>query len=390
MTRSARIGVSLAAAALVLAASCAGRKKPRAESPRELPLQELSVPDGFRVTLFADRVPGARSLCLGDAGTVFVGSRRQGTVVALSDGDGDGRAEQARVVVEGMRQPNGVAFRDGALYVAEISQVWRLDDIEARLDDPPEPVAVGEPLPDEGHHGWRTIGFGPDGKLYVAVGAPCNVCEVEDPHGTILRMDADGGGREVYARGVRNSVGFDWHPDTGSLWFTDNGRDWLGDDAPPDELDRAPEPGLHFGFPHWHGRDHPDPEHGDGHEAGEFTPPVVELGAHVAALGMRFYTGEMFPPQYRGQILIAEHGSWNRSVPVGARVVLVRLDGEGEPSPPEVFAEGWQRASGTRWGRPVDLLVMPDGALLVSDDHAGAVYRITHEGAAAGEAVGGR
>ncbi len=236
---------------------------------------------------------------------------------------------------------------------------------------------MSDAFPTDRHHGWKFVAFGPDGMLYVPVGAPCNVCEPPGPrHETITRMRPDGSGLEVFARGVRNSVGFDWDPRTRELWFTDNGRDWLGDDRPPDELNYAPRPGLHFGFPYCHGRGIPDPEFGARHPCAEFTPPAIELGPHVAALGMRFYTGSMFPPEYRGQIFIAEHGSWNRSRPIGYRVTLVRL-AEGRAASYEVFAEGWLR-DGRAWGRPVDLLVMPDGALLLSDDHAGAIYRITY------------
>jgi glucose/arabinose dehydrogenase len=288
-------------------------------------------------------------------------------------------AGRPRVIARRLNSPNGVAFRDGALYVAEISRILRFDDIEARLGNPPAPAVVSDRFPGDGAHGWKFIAFGPDGWLYVPVGAPCNICEPPTPlHQTITRLRPDGSGLEVFARGVRNSVGFDWHPGTKTLWFTDNGRDWMGDDQPPDELNHAPRSGMNFGFPYCHGRDLPDPEHGRKHACSEFTPPARELGAHVAALGMRFYTGGMFPPEYRQQIFVAEHGSWNRSTPIGYRVSLIRLDGDRVVKY-EVFAEGWLR-NGRPWGRPVDVLVMPDGALLVSDDHAGAIYRISHRG----------
>ncbi|HEX7128141.1 MAG TPA: PQQ-dependent sugar dehydrogenase, partial [Thermodesulfobacteriota bacterium] len=271
---------------------------------------------------------------------------------------------------------HGVAFRDGALYVAERGRIIRFDDIEARLTDPPEPSVVTTDLPDDRHHGFKTIAFGPDGRLYVSVGVPCNVCDRNaDGYGQIRRMPAGGGPWEVVARGIRNSVGFDWHPDTGELWFTDNGRDFLGDDQPPDELNRVSEPGQHFGFPYCHGGDLPDPEFGS-RPCRDFVPPVQKLGPHVASLGMAFYTGDMFPPEYRGQVFIAEHGSWNRSRPIGYRVTLVRLEGNRAASYTP-FAEGWLegfRAS----GRPVDVLVARDGALLVSDDAADAVYRIAY------------
>jgi len=343
-------------------------------------LAAISLPPGFAIALYADSVPDARSLTLGARGTVFVGTRGEGAVYALVDRDGDQRADSVYVVARDLNSPNGVAFRNGALYVAEIHRVLRFDGIEDRLASPPAPVVVNDGLPRDALHGWRYIGFGPDGWLYVASGVPCNVCEGSDERSaTILRMRADGSGLEIYARGVRNSVGFDWHPQTGELWFTDNGRDWLGPDAPPDELNRAPRAGLHFGFPFCHGGDVPDPELGARRSCADFAPPAARLDAHVAALGMRFYAGTMFPAEYRRSIFIAEHGSWNRIVPVGFRITTVSLDG-GAPRY-DTFAKGWLR-SGNRaaWGTPVDVLVMPDGALLVSDDRAGVVYRISYRG----------
>jgi glucose/arabinose dehydrogenase len=343
----------------------------------EIPLERISLPSGFRIELFASDVPGARSLALGDRGTVFVGTRTKDEVYALVDRDGDGESDETHVVASGLRMPNGVAFREGALYVAEVSRILRFDDIESRLSTPPDPVVVRDDFPTDRHHGWKFIAFGPDGKLYVPVGAPCNVCErggEGERYASITRMSPDGRDLEIFARGVRNTVGFDWNPDTGVLWFTDNGRDRLGDDLPPDELNRAPRPGLHFGFPYCFGRDIADPEFGSKRSCAELTPPAQELGPHVAAIGMRFYTGKMFPEEYRGQIFIAEHGSWNRSHKIGYRVTLVRLE-SGEPVSYEVFASGWLEGE-RNWGRPVDVLVMPDGALLVSDDQAGAVYRI--------------
>ena len=270
-----------------------------------------------------------------------------------------------------------MAFRDGALYVAEISRILRFDNIEAQLKNPPKPVVVNSSFPDNSHHGWKFIRFGPGGKLYVPVGAPCNVCEEKDPRfASIMRMSPDGSNLEIFARGVRNSVGFDWHPRTGELWFTDNGRDWLGDNRPPDELNRAARSGLHFGFPYRHGRDIPDPEYGSKLRKEDSVPPEIELGPHVASLGMRFYTGSMFPKEYRDQIFIAEHGSWNRTTPLGYRITLVRLKNNRAVSY-ETFAQGWLQ-NRKAWGRPVDLQVMPDGSLLVSDDKAGAIYRISY------------
>ena len=345
----------------------------------DLPLGDIRLPPGFSIGVFADKLPGARSMAMGANGTLFVGTRGEGKVYALQDRDGDGRAERVLTLASGLNTPNGVAFRDGALYVAEINRILRYDAIETRLDRPPRPVVVNDAFPTDAHHGWKFIRFGPDGLLYVPVGAPCNICE-PDParHAGIFRMRPDGTGLEQFARGVRNTVGFDWHPATGELWFTDNGRDWLGNERPPDELNHAPRPGMHFGYPYCHGKNIADPEFGAKRSCAELTPAARELGAHVASLGMRFYTGSQFPAAYRNQIFIAEHGSWNRIPPSGYRITLVRLQ-DGRTSGYEVFAEGWLRF-GLAWGRPVDLQVMPDGALLVSDDKAGAIYRITYKG----------
>ena len=317
-------------------------------------------------------------MTLSPKGTVFVGTRGGDKVYAVVDGDRDGKADNVYTIASGLDSPNGVAFRDGALYVAEISRILRFDDIEKTLTHPPKPVVVNEAYPKDRSHGWKFIAFGPDGKLYVPVGAPCNICERSEPiYASITRINPDGTGREIFAGGVRNTVGFDWHPRTGELWFTDNGRDRMGDDMPADELNCAPRKGMHFGFPYIHQGDVPDPEYGQGKKVGAFTPPVRKLGPHVAALGMRFYIGTMFPEEYRGHIFIAEHGSWNRSSPIGYRVTLVKLSGSQAVSY-EPFAEGWLQG-GRAWGRPVDVLVMPDGALLVSDDMAGVIYRITYK-----------
>ncbi|MGD8719102.1 MAG: sorbosone dehydrogenase family protein [Candidatus Zixiibacteriota bacterium] len=344
-----------------------------------LPLEKIKLPPGFQIDVYAFGLRGARSLALGDDGTLFVGTRVAGRVYAVRNVDGDNRGDDIYTIASGLNNPNGVAFRDGALYVAETSRVLRYDDIENRLADPPTPAVVTAAFPQDKHHGWKFIAFGPDGKLYVPVGAPCNVCEPDDPiYATITRMNADGSGLEVFASGVRNSVGFDWHPTTGELWFTDNGRDLMGDNTPPDELNRALEPGLHFGFPYIHGKDTPDPEFGERGTPERFAPPARELAPHVAALGMRFYTGEMFPEDYRGHVFIAEHGSWDRRSPLGYRITLVRLKGNDVVSY-EIFAQGWLQGR-EAWGRPVDVLVMPDGALLVSDDKAGAIYRISYVG----------
>jgi glucose/arabinose dehydrogenase len=314
-------------------------------------------------------------MTLGANGTVFVGSMSADKVYALTSSADGTHADKVRIVAQGLRLPVGVAFRDGALYVSAVDRILRFDAIEAHLDDPPKAQVVTDKLPSASAHGWRFIAFGPDGKLYVPIGAPCNVCD-KPGYAKLTRMNADGGGVEDVALGIRNTVGFDWQPGTGKLWFTDNGRDWLGDDAPSDELNRADRLREHFGFPYCHQGDLPDPEFGKGHACGDYTPPALKLGAHVAALGMRFYTGTQFPAEYRNSIFIAEHGSWNRSSKVGYRIVNVRVDGERAVEGTS-FLSGWLRSGQSAWGRPADVLVMPDGALLVSDDLAGAIYRIT-------------
>lgn len=350
----------------------------RAAKPlKGLQLDAIKLPPGFNISVYTDSVPAARSMTLGDAGTLFIGTRGEGKVYAVPDRNGDRRADEVIVLAEGLNSPNGVAFRQGALYVAEINRILRFDDIETRLKDPPEPVVVSDRFPSDTHHGWKYIAFGPDGFLYVPVGAPCNICERTDPrYASIMRLKPDGSQLEIFSRGVRNTVGFDWHPQTGVLWFTNNGRDWMGDELPPDTLHRAPVKGLHFGFPYCHAGDIPDPEFGAGHRCEDFAPTAIKLGPHVAALGMKFYTAARFPARYRNNIFIAEHGSWNRSIPIGYRVTRVILDGDRAVQY-EVFAEGWLQGD-SAWGRPVDILVTPDGALLVSDDRAGAIYRIDY------------
>jgi glucose/arabinose dehydrogenase len=345
-----------------------------------LPIGEIKLPPGFRIDVFAADVPNARQMALSSNGTtLYVGSRENGSVHAVVDTNRDGKADQVVRIASGLNMPSGLAWRDGALYVAEVSRVLRYDGIDGRLQDPPKPAVVSDTFPKDRHHGWKFIAFGPDGLLYVPVGAPCNVCDEENPiYASITRMKPDGSGREIFARGIRNTVGFDWHPQTKELWFTDNGRDMMGNDVPPDELDRAPKAGMHFGFPYCHGNNIADPKFG-GKPCSQSTPPARELGPHVAAIGMRFYTGSMFPAQYRNQVFIAEHGSWNRDTPIGYRVTLVRLE-NGKAVKYETFAEGWLTPNGRVWGRPADVLVMPDGALLVSDDEAGAIYRITYKG----------
>jgi glucose/arabinose dehydrogenase len=299
----------------------------------------------------------------------------------LVDKDNDGQSDEKYTLLTGRKMPNGVAFHNGALYVAEVDKIWRLDNIESNLAAPPAPVLVYDSLPHDTHHGWKYIAFGPDGKLYIPIGAPCNICnnsERDPRYASISRINPDGTGFEVFASGVRNTVGFDWHPVTHQLWFTDNGRDQMGDDIPPDELNTAPKAGMHFGYPYCHAGTIADPEYGKKRSCDEFTPPAANLSPHTAALGMKFYTGKMFPSTYKNIIFIAEHGSWNRSKPIGYRIMTLRMGirGEFKYLP---FAEGWLR-SGKSWGRPVDVLQQPDGSLLVSDDFANVIYRITYDG----------
>ena len=353
-------------------------------------LDQLRLPPGFRIELVTDAVPNARQMALGrwegGKGTVYVGSTRAGKVYAVEIGAAS-RAT-VRTIASDLEMPSGVAWRDGKLYVAAVSKVLRYDGVDdtssANAARPRAGVQVGAAFPSETHHGWKFIAFGPDGKLYVPVGAPCNVCVPDDRHGVIQRMNADGSGLETVARGVRNSVGFDWSPVDQALWFTDNGRDMLGDDLPADELDRVTRIGQHFGFPFCHQGDTPDPEFGKQRPCSEFSPPAVKLGAHVAAIGMRFYSGTQFPAAYRGNAFIAEHGSWNRSTKSGYQVVRVRVDAEGKAAAPEPFVQGWLQTGNdgreSVWGRPADVLNLPDGSMLISDDLAGAVYRVRYGG----------
>jgi glucose/arabinose dehydrogenase len=347
-------------------------------------LDKLRLPEGFRVELLTVAVPNARQMTLGRSadgkGIVYVGSASAGKVYAVEYGP-SGRGD-VRTIAAGLQLPTGVAYREGALFVGALARVLRFDGIDDKLAAPPAPVLVSDRFPSETHHARRFLAFGPDGKLYVSVGAPCNICLPDERHGVIQRMNVDGSAIETVARGVRNSVGFDWSPLDRTLWFTDNGRDLLGDDLPADELDRVTRSGEHFGFPFCHQGDSPDPEFGAQRPCSEFTAPAAKLGAHVAALGMRFYGGTQFPAAYRGNIFIAEHGSWNRSRKSGYQVARVVVDGQGRAAAPESFLHGFLQVDGngreTVWGRPADVLPLPDGSLLVSDDLAGAIYRVRY------------
>ncbi len=346
------------------------------ESPAVFDLENIRVPDGFQIEVLAD-APNARSLVLGEAGTLFVSSMRMGKVYAIRNAL-SGQPE-VLVVASDLRSPNGIAFHGGDLYIAEATRILRMPGIESRLDEPPEIEIMIRGLLAGDQHSWKYISFGPDEKLYIAIGAPCNVCDEPD-YGLIQRMNADGSDREVIARGIRNSVGFDWHPVTDELWFTDNNRDNMGDDVPPGELNRVAHAGEHFGFPFCHGADIVEPERDLASlgQCSDSTAPAQLLGPHVAALGMAFYDGEQFPPEYRNQVFIAEHGSWNRSRKIGYRVSLVRLEGD-QGIRYEPFAEGWLKDEQVS-GRPVDVIVAGDGSLLVSDDRAGKIYRIRYSG----------
>ena len=343
-------------------------------------LSKIKLPDGFEISIYADNVPNARSMALGANGTLFVGTRKS-TLYAILDTNKDFKADEVLTLEDDLNSPNGVAFRNGSLYVGEIDRLLRYDNIESKLRKLPKPVVIYDDYPSDRHHGYKYIAFGPDNKLYIPVGAPCNICESKNEmYATITRMNPDGSGREIFAKGVRNSVGLTWHPTSNELWFTDNGRDKLGDNIPPCELNRAAKPGQHFGYPYCHGSDIGDPEFGNKFSCDEFTPPARKLDAHVAPLGLKFYTGELFPKKYQNHIFIPEHGSWNRSRKIGYRISFVKVDNNRAVSY-ETFAEGWlDQEEQEAWGRSVDLLIMPDGSMLVSDDKLGVIYRISYTG----------
>lgn len=353
-----------------------------AEDPSGLPLSTIKLPPGFKIEAFATDVVNARSLEYSPNGTLFVGTRDEGNVYALRDTDGDGKADERYTLLTDRNMPNGVAFKDGDLYIAEVSRIIKLEDIENNLQNPPAPVVVYDGYPEETHHGWKYIAFGPDEKLYVPVGAPCNICKSEkDVYASMTRLDVDTKNMEVVQHGIRNSVGFAWHPENGDLWFTENGRDMMGDDIPACELNHAPREGMHFGYPYVHQGDLPDPEYGEGKDPADYTKPVQKLGPHVAPLGMEFVTTAAFPAQFKNQVIFAEHGSWNRSKKIGYRVMMVTLDDKQNATSYVPFAEGWlDESEDDAWGRPVDLEFLPDGSLLISDDFADAVYRVTYTG----------
>jgi len=393
MTRLLRLSTSLFAVLLLPFSACKEEKAASASGPlgqkisiadakADVQLDKLKLPEGFSIDVWAEEVPNARSMAVSESGIVFVGNRQEKNVYALVDENGDGKADSKYVLANDLRMPNGVAVKDGDLYVAEVSRILRFKDIENNLTKPSYEV-VYDGYPDEEHHGWKFITFGPDGLLYIPVGAPCNICVSEDPiFASITRLDVSKAGAkpEIYAHGVRNSVGMTWHPETKELWFTDNGRDMLGDDTPDCELNKATTLGQHFGYPYWHAGSIKDPEVGsEGKEASFYTAPEAKLGAHTAPLGLRFYTGDQFPASYKNQLFIAKHGSWNRSKKSGYEVILARLDEMGKVSGQEVMVSGWlDQATQEAWGRPVDVQQLADGSLLISDDVANCIYRLSY------------
>lgn len=385
-----RLAFYLVAGVLSVAiSSCGESSKEAATSEEEVvdsattndgdSLSTINLPEGFEISIYASGIDNARSMAISPSGTIYVGNRGGDKIYAIQDTDKDGKADKTIVVASGLKTPNGVAFKDGDLYVGEISRLLKYPNVEANLEAVGEPVVVYDDYPTDEHHGWKYIAFGPDGKLYVPVGAPCNICESENEiYATITRMNPDGTGREIFARGVINTVGMTWDAE-GNLWFTDNGRDMLGDDMPDCELNKATEAGMHFGYPYCHAGDISDPEFGSKFSCSDFVAPAQKLGAHVAPLGLRFYNGDMFPAEYRGSIFIAQHGSWNRSKKSGYRIGLVKVE-NGKVVNYSTFADGWlDEEEQEAWGRPVDVQVMPDGSLLISDDKAGVIYRVTYK-----------
>jgi glucose/arabinose dehydrogenase len=347
---------------------------PLAAAPDKLPVGKLKLASGFNIEVYAAGMTNAREMALGDKGTVFVGSRLVDKVYAIINKDGK---RTVKVLASGLYRPNGVAFHNGTLYIAELSKISKIDNVEDHLDDPPKPTVIYDNLPKDEAHGWKFIAVGPDNKLYVPVGQPGNNVLHDDAHGQIRRMNLDGSGAEVVALGVRNSVGFDWNPETKQLYFTDNGRDWLSEDVPEDELNRVTKVGEDFGAPYCYQGNIPDPEFGWGHSCSDYTPPVGLMGPHSASLGLRFYTGSMFPKAYKNTIIVARHGSWNRSKKFGGDVVVVKLDKDGKVKSTEPLITGFLD-NNSYIGRPVDVLQLKDGSMLVSDDWNGAVYRVTY------------
>jgi len=348
---------------------------PAPTPPGEIPVDKIKVPAGFKVSLWAHSINNARMMTWGSKGTLFVSSRTAGNVYAVLD---RGNTREVKVLAKGLNLPNGVAFRDGTLYIAEVSRITKMVGIEDKLDNPPAMEVVYDTLPKDLPHGWKYLAFGPDGKLYFNIGAPCNICMPPDTHANLSRVNPDGTGFEYVAHGVRNSVGFDWHPVTKTLYFATHGRDWLGDDSPSDRFDMVSQKGQHFGFPFCHQGDILDPEFGKGKNCNDYVKPLLKTGPHVAGNGVMFYTGSMFPPEYQNRVFLSQRGSWNRTQKIGFRVMMVTLDAKGGVAKYEPFAEGWLQGDQI-WGRPVYTQQMKDGSLLIADDYAGAIYRVAYQ-----------
>lgn len=343
-------------------------------------LKQLKLPKGFSISIFADNVPNARTLAVSDSGVVYVGTRSEGVVYAIKDNDGDGVADKQYIIARNLFMPNGVAFNEGDLFVAETNRIIRFKNIEQHLNNPPKPEIIYDKFPSNKSHGWKYLRFGQDGKLYTSVGAPCNICEPKkEIYTSLVRMNKKGGEFEILARGIRNSVGFDWNPCSGYLFFTDNGRDNLGDDIPPEELNVWLKKGQHFGYPYCHAGSIPDPTLAKGRKCDEFVAPAWTFKAHMAPLGIRFYTGKQFPVYYKDNLFVALHGSWNRTQPHGYKIVLVKFK-QGKPVAEEDFITGWLTEDGSVLGRPTDILQMKDGSLLITDDTLGVIYRVVYIG----------
>lgn len=342
-------------------------------------LNQLQLPVGFTISIYAENVPNARTLAISESGIVYVGTRQQGDVYALEDFDKDGFAEKRYILASDLNMPNGVAYKDGSLYVAEVNRIIRFDHIDPPLNTAPEAVAIYTQLPSDQHHGWKYLRFGKDNRLYTTVGAPCNICLSEkEIYASLIRLNRDGSGFEIIARGVRNSVGFDWQPETNQLFFTENGADYLGDDLPPDELNKWTQKGQHFGYPFCHAGNILDLELAGEKQCQQFIAPEWKFKAHIAPLGMKFYTGQQFPPSFQNQLLVAQHGSWNRSKPQGYQIALVQFK-QGKAVSEQVFISGWLTEDDKVLGRPTDILQMPDGSILIADDTLGVIYHVEYK-----------
>ncbi len=343
----------------------------------DLPIDNITLPDGFKISIVTQQVKNARQIAMSPKGTIYVGSREKSkNVYEVNDLDGDWVAESVEVIAKNLVMPSGVAFNDGNLYVADNNRILKFSNIETK--NPPTYEVISNSLPKKKYHGWRYIKFGPHGSLYLPIGIPCDACVKGPPYGQMLVMDMASEELSVYAEGLRSVQGLDWHPETNELWFADNGRNHLGDEIPPDEINRISRSGMNFGAPFCHGGEIPDPDLGDSAICDGYDPPAVKLPAHVSPLGIQFYNQNRFPEEYRNRLFIAEHGSWDRSEPTGYRISTIIFDSEGNVLNYEIFAEGWLNSDGSYWGRPTDLYFAPDGSLLVSDDHAGAIYRISY------------